>query len=142
LPIGRRLPACPTRLQQSEIYFDVRGDYDRLSVFQAGLEPPLGYGFNGLFIQAQTDSLHDLQILRVTGLVDFDVKHHRARIFGLAALFGVFRIDLVEHGRGGNSPADAVHAATHTATFTRSESGAFTRSDSAAGTRSNSAAGT
>src|SRR5436309_13950343 len=124
------------RLQQPEVHFDVRSHDNRFAVLQAGLEAPLVDRFDRLLIEAQTDSLHHTQIARMSGLVDFNVENYGARVFCFAGFFRVFRIDLVQDGRLADSAADAVDAATNTATFTRSKARALPRSD--ATTRSGS----
>src|ERR1051326_2855050 len=71
-------------LEGPEIYFDRPRARDGLAVFIAGLELPLLYSFDRLFVQAQTEATRDFDVGGLAAGIDFDVQQHGALVFGLA----------------------------------------------------------
>jgi len=100
-------------LQQPEVHQDLCLHRDWFSVQRAGLEAPLADGLDGLFIQAQTQAVNHLDAVAPHQTIgaDNNRQSYFAGVLGLAGLFGVFRLDLVNRDRSGNAAADPENAA-------------------------------
>src|ERR1039458_6159289 len=86
-----------------------------------------------------------MQDAHVDGLaagVHLNVQQDGALILGLASLFGVFRLDLVEQRGSGDTATHAEHAAADAAAFARAKAAALTGAYATAGTAADTAAGT
>src|SRR5262249_43462115 len=95
-------------LIQPEADFDIHQHWDGVSVLHRGLEAPLADGFDGLFVQAQTERLNHAQPVRAALCVDDGGDGHSSLHSSLAGFIRVFRLRFVEHTRLTNTSADRV----------------------------------
>ena len=100
------------------------------------------HGFNGFFVESQTQGPDHTRVGDVALRVDHDPQHHDSLVLGLAGLFGVGRLRLVDRNRRADSVAYAVNAVALTSAFTRTKSAAFAWSNAGPFARPNPAART
>jgi hypothetical protein len=81
-------------LVQSELYFDIDRNSYRFTIFEGRFKLPLIDGFDGLFVQPQTQGSGNVNVTR------FSIRSHNQTedtdtlVFRLPGFFGVFRIGL------------------------------------------------
>src|SRR5579883_566288 len=132
LRFKNRRASAVFRLQKPEIDLDDRGHSDRFTVLFARREFPLFDGFDGLFVQSQSEAARDPNVGGAAAGIDFHVEQHRPLELGLARLLRIFRFDLEEQRGRGYSAARLEHSATSTAAVSGSEAATLSGPEAAA----------
>src|ERR1700676_2439313 len=102
------MPPCSPSLtsEQLEIHFDVSHHCDWFAVLRARFEAPLINSLNCLFIQSESQSFDDANILRHAVGSDFEIKDHGSRVLRDPGFFGVLRVRFGENLRGCHTTTD------------------------------------
>src|SRR2546427_470102 len=119
-------------LPQIEIDFDVEGHVHGHAIAHAGPEAPLLEGLNGILIETEPKTAHDA--LDIDGAVSANngLENNGALIASFAGLFGILRLDALQHGRRSHAAANVEHAAAKAAAFTGADARPFAVSNTSA----------
>src|SRR5439155_25271954 len=88
------------RSEQSEADFHHHAHWHGRTVAHGGLEFPGVHRFHGFFVQTQTQGFDNASIADVALRIDHDPQHYGTLILGLASLFRVWRLRLVDRNWG------------------------------------------
>src|SRR2546423_13793594 len=92
-----------TPASHPKVHFDLRFHSDGLAAPHAGLELPLLHGFDGLFIQPETEAAQHTDIDRPASRIHLNVQRHGTLILRGPGFFRKLRLDLIYKDLRGDS---------------------------------------
>src|ERR1700722_732914 len=120
-----------------EVDFDCNLHPHRVTLFHGGLELPGLHRLNRLFVEPHPQAAQDANITGTPIGSHDQAESAYALVFGLARLFGEFRLGLVNYPRRTNTTTDVKNSASGTAAFTRPEPRSVTGAHATTATRPN-----